>query len=60
MPDVREQIGAEAHAHFAYLFLALIPLDLVGSKGKCLLFTALYHLANTKFIKYIEVFKPLL
>jgi len=28
-----------------------------GGKGKYLLFNALYHLVNTKFIAFIAVFK---
>ena len=35
----------------------LVPSGLGGGKGKYLLFNALYHLVNTKFIAFIAVFK---
>jgi len=40
-------------------YFSLIPSGLGGSIGKRLSFNALYHLANTKFIKFIVVFKRL-
>ena len=54
---LQERIGAQAPEHFTRLtYFFLVPSGLGGGKGKYLLFNALYHLANTKFIKFIVVF----
>ena len=54
---LQERIGAQAPVHFTRLtYFFLVPSGLGGGKGKYLLFNALYHLANTKFIKFIVVF----